>query len=196
MDAKEKQIREIMDKANNLNPKLNDYQADVKIDAEAQAGFLKLPFTINGKYYFKKPDKHRMVVDDAPEMIAKHLGRLGYRPHKLDDFTMSMLADEKIDDRDHWVIRLDKKSESDFRGVTLWVDKETSTIHRQVSNYKDNGKIEVDIKWRKDGEFNVMEEVVAKLEFPKHGGSANVDAKYEKYAFNVGLDDKVFEEAR
>jgi hypothetical protein len=177
-----------------LNPQLKDYTADVGNALNIKVSLLRVPMDLQGTYYYKQPDKYKMELKNAPALLQKYPQIYGYHPVDPQGFNISMLPDESVGGKSCWVLRLDKKStESDFRGQTVWIQKDNYTSPRRLYNYTSNGRIDVRFKWRREQGFWVMDRVEAELDFPKFGGSASLVASYSGYRFNSGLDDKIFD---
>jgi hypothetical protein len=194
VDLEQQRIKEILQKTGGLNQKLKDYTAEMEILLELKAGFLKLPVTLEGQYFYKAPDRVRMVLRKAPALLSKYPQIFGQRPIRMEDHRVTQLADDKIDGRPVWVLRFDKKDQgSDYRGQTVYIDQQTYVQPRHIYNYKNDGRIEVNLSWMQRDGFWLLSQVVAVLDFPKHGASATATAHYKGYAINSGLDDAVFD---
>lgn len=195
-EEERKRLLAIYDKSENLNPKLKDYTAGLDIAVSVKLALLRLPLSLHGTYFYKAPDKHKLELQNAPPLLSKYPQIFGMRPVKPQEHTMSRLPDEELNGRKVFVLRFDKKDNADYRGATLWIDQEDYTTPRRLYTYKDNGKIEVELKWRKDGGYTIPDEVSANFDFPKHGAAATATAKYGSYSFNNGLDDKIFDDKK
>jgi outer membrane lipoprotein-sorting protein len=190
--SEDPQHQKIVAKTENLNPQLKDFSSDIALDGNLKLSIISIPINLAGKYYYKQPDKYKMELKNAPALLAKYPNVFGYRPINVADYVVSMLPDERIDGRAMYVLRFDRIGNSDFRGQTVWIDKDNFTSPRRIYVYKDNGKIEVAFKWRKENGNYVIERALAQLDFPKLSGTATVTATYSGYQFNVGLGDAVF----
>lgn len=195
-DVELKKIEMIVDKMEHLNPALGDWTSDVAIEARVKLMMLVLPMDLHGRSYHKTPDKYKFELQNAPDLLKKYQQVFGYRPIVLNDFLATLLPDEDVNGRPNYVVRLDKKGDADFRSQTVWIDKENFTSPRRLYLYKDNGKIDVTFKWRKEKEYVVIDTMDAQLDFPKLNATATVKAKYQGYRFNTGLDDSIFVEKK
>lgn len=194
LDPEQQRIRDILQKSGSLNQKLKDYTAELQIELVARLGFLQLPVTLEGQYFYKAPDKVRMVLRKAPALLSKYPQIFGQRPIRVEDHIVTRLPEEKIDGRPVWVLRFDKRDQgSDYRGQTVYIDQQTYIQPRHIYNYKNNGRIEVNLSWTQQQDFWVLNQVVAQLDFPKHSVSATATAHYKGYVFNSGLEDSVFD---
>jgi hypothetical protein len=192
-DPEAKKIENITSRMEHLNPGVKDWTSDVTIQANVKLSLLVLPMDLHGISYHKAPDKYRFELQNAPALLQQYQQVFGYRPIVLSEFAPVMLADEVVGGRPCYVVRLDKKGTSgDFRSETVWIDKENYTSPSRLYLYKDNGKIDVAFKWRKEKDFTVIDTMEARLEFPKVNGTATVKAQYLDYKFNTGLDDSIF----
>lgn len=180
-----------------LNPKLKDYTADLAIAVNIKAGILRLPMDLEGTCYYKQPDRYKVELRNAPSLLQKYPQIFGYHPIDPNEFNVSLRPDEVVDGRACWVLRLDKKSAtSDFRGQTVWVDKQDFTSPRRAYDYTNNGRIDVHFKWRREQGFLVMDRAEGELDFPKYSASANLVARYTGYRLNRGLEDQVFDQKK
>ena len=187
-------VKEILQKTSSINQKLKDYTAAMQIDLTVKMGILKLPVTLEGQYWYKAPDRVKMELKRAPALLSKYPQIFGQRPLRPEDHRISVLPDDEVRGHKAWVLRFDKIDEgSDYRGQTVWIDQQRFTPLRHVYSYKENGRIAVDLIWRKQDDFWVLFEVDAEFDFPKHGAAASATAHYQDYKLNIGLDDAVFD---
>ena len=187
------QVDGIFAKVKQINPGLKDYQADIDIALKAKVAFLPYNPKMSGKYYHKRPDKHKLVLEKAPSYVKKYPNIFGWNLPVLEKFNTKVAEETTLDGQPVWRIELTpKQGMGDIQLVEYWVNRSNYTIPRQETHYKNNGKLAVNVKYRTTDGFQVFDSMVAEFNFPSASVTATATATYANYKFNQNLQDSFF----
>jgi hypothetical protein len=187
------QVEAIFARVRQINPGLNDYQADIDIALKARVAFLPYNPTMSGTYYHKRPDKHKLVLEKAPSYVKKYPNIFGWNLPVLEKFNSRVAEQTDLAGQPTWRITMTpKQGMGDIQMVEVWVNRNDYSIPRQVTHYKNNGRLGVDVVYRQTDGFLVFDRMTAEFQFPAVSVSATATATYANYRFNQGLSDEFF----
>lgn len=193
-DEKVPSAEEIWKKMKNVNPSLNDYEVDIKVKVKGKYLFLNPNLNLEGKYYYKKPDKHKLHLTRGSQFLNKYPNIFGWSLPELKYFN-STVRRVKHSDREYYVVQLKKKIvNSDLLAEEIWVNSKNYTFPLHIYKYKNNGFIKLKINYRKEQGYMLFNRMFANFSMPKIGLTAEADASYGKYNINIGLSDDFFED--
>jgi outer membrane lipoprotein-sorting protein len=174
-----------------VNEGLKDYSAVVKMNMKAKYSVLEIPLNLDGNYYFKAPDRHRIKVNKAPNFLAQYPQVFGWSLPDTKDFTGKVKGEEN----GCKILRLVPiMGMGDLLKIEIWVDKETWRYPRQVYYYRSGGKIELNVTYKQVEGYYLFDRCNGTFDFPKNRLKASGDATYEQYEINKGIPDSFFEE--
>jgi|GEM_PF-1539407 len=182
----------IIDAMKKINPGLKDYTADIKVKIKVQLAILPLSMDLQGKYYYKKPDKYKLELQKAPKTIQKYPQIFGWRLPEVDINTFTVNNDTLNGVQVYHVTITPSIGRGDIINEEMWVDKDKYVFYKYATNYKNDGKIETMIKYRNEKGNSVFDHVDASFSFPKIGVNATAAADYPTYQLNTGLTDEFF----
>lgn len=191
--AADEQVEAIFQRIAAVNPGLIDYSADIAIDMDVRLAFIPYKPDMKGKYYHKRPDRHKLELTKAPSYVKKYPNIFGWHLPKLEKYR-SIVQEETIF-RGHpvyYIVMLPKGTVGDIQRIEMWVDKEDYSVPRQETHYKNNGLLAVDVDYTRAGDYLVFDAMRATFNFPSVSVKANASAKYSNYRFNQGLSDGFF----
>lgn len=190
------EVEEIFAKVNSLNPGLVDYQAALNLDVHAKWAFIPYNPKLAGHYYYKQPDKHKLVLEEAPSFIKDQPSAFGFHLPSLQKYNATVTGTSKLNGREVYEITLLPKQQNSITSMQLWVDCENYTVPRQITNYKDNGKLTVNATYTTIEDYWVFERMYCEFSFPKVKVQATATATYSNYKFNQGIPDSFFEKKK
>ncbi len=186
----DQRVEQIFAQVKAVNPKLEDYAAEISIQLEVKVGVFPYRPTANGTYYYKKPDHHKLELTKAPSYLKDYPSIFGWHLPDLEKYR-SLVQEESQDQ--YYIVLLPKGVQGDIQRIEIWVDKKTHTVPRHITYYSGNGRLEVNGSYERQGEFLVFESMNARFEFPKASVQAKAAASYSNYRFNQGLSDEFFQ---
>lgn len=173
-----------------VNAALTSYQADVVVAVETHGPPFISP-TLQGKVYFKKPDKNAVVFDTIPLLAqqAKHVVAQMEPPSEwpeIYDVTPGK------DDGTTANFKLVRKKNGRIDHVDVTIDDKTATVTGMTYFYKDGGSVAFTQTYDVIGGNYVVKQQNGKVDIPHY--SADVSSKFSNYQINVPVDDKVFQD--
>ena len=186
-------VEAIFEKVKKVNPKLVDYSADIDIDLVVRVGFIPYRPDANGKYYYKKPDQHKLELKKAPGYLKDYPSIFGWSLPSLEKYKSVVQQETEWRGQPvYYVVLLPKGSQGDIQRIEMWINRKDHTVPRQITYYSGNGKLEVQGSYARHDGFLVFDKMQANFDFPKASVKAQAVADYTNYRFNLGLTDDFF----
>ena len=187
------EVEQIFAKTKAINKGLQDYKADINISLNAKVSIIPYNTKMSGSYYHKVPDKHKLVLENAPNYVKKYPNIFGWNLPKLEKFHSRVSEVTTIGGQKAWHIdMLPKQGMGDIENVEIWINCENYTVPRQVTHYKRNGRLAVDVSYSQKNGYWVFDKMSAEFVFPAVSVNATATAQYSNYEFNLGLTDDFF----
>lgn len=190
----EETVDSVYAKAKAINADLKDYQADISIALKAKLSFIPYDSNLVGKYLHKRPDKHRLDLDNAPSYLKKYPHVFGFNLPILSRYKVLRMHETELKGQPVYKIQLiPKVTAGDITNVDLYINRENYTVPKYDTFYK-KGHLYVDIQFRRDQGYWVYDSMDADFEFP----SINAQAKavYSNYVYNQNLADSLFKQKK
>lgn len=179
------------------NPGLKDYSAAIKMEVDAKVSFIPYRPTLEGRYYHKRPDLHKLEVTKAPSYLKKYPNIFGFSLPSLKKYRPGVVKEERVDGKILYRIPLlPVRANSSVSSIDLFIEPSTNLVKKQFTYYKNGNSIKVWVNYAKVGQFQVFDSMRAEFEFPTASGHAKANARYSDYRFNQGLSDSFFEKKR
>ncbi|MBN9414264.1 MAG: hypothetical protein J0I12_02440 [Candidatus Eremiobacteraeota bacterium] len=189
----DEQTEKIFSRARALNPGLQDFSAELDIQMQADMGPIHYKPKLQGKYYFKQADKHKIELNGGPKEIRKYPAIFGFQFPQMERFDSTMVEESVYKGRPVFHCRLVPKWTGDnIKQVDYLIDKERYTVAQASTGYRNEGNLTLDFEYTKVGNFTVFESLKANADFPSMSASANGEAKYSHYSFNQNLPNSLF----
>lgn len=189
----DEQVEKLFAKARSVNPTMRDYTASVDIDLQAKMGPVNYKPKLQGTYYYKRADKHKLDIKKGPSQLKKYPSVFGFNLPKLEKYNSQVVEETTIRGRPTFHCQLTPKTQvGDIKQVDVYIDKENFTVPKYDTLYRNNGKVLVDINFTEVEGFMVFENMTASVDFPSVSVQAQGSAKYSNYAFNQNLSNEMF----
>jgi hypothetical protein len=172
-----------------VNEGLSSYQADVTV-AVAMHGPPFISPTLQGKVYFKKPDKNAVVFDTIP-LLAQQAKRIVAQMEPPAEWPAIYDITPGSDDGKTASFKLVRKKSGRIDHVDVTVDDKTATITGMTYYYKDGGSVAFTQTYDQISGNYVVKQQNGKVNVPNY--SADVNSTFSNYKINVPVDDKVFQ---
>ncbi|MBQ7529660.1 outer membrane lipoprotein-sorting protein [bacterium] len=193
----DEQVENIFNNIKNINKGLVDYQANIDIQLQARLAFIPYNPAMSGSYYYKAPEKHKLVLEKAPSYLKKYPNIFGWHLPKIEKFNSRVTETIELEGQKVWhILMLPKQGMGDIISVEMWVNCKDYTVPRQVTNYKNDGRLSVNVQYTTIEGYKVFDKMSAQFVFPKVAVNANATAKYSNYKFNNNLPDSFFEKEK
>jgi outer membrane lipoprotein-sorting protein len=208
----------LYNKMSQVNPGLKDYVADIGIVSIINTGILPLTLNMEGQYLYKSPDKHKLKLKRAPQLVQKYPQIFGWNLPKFEKYHWKILDKETLyfsikpnakkkydyvspEKADYgWSAAcyalevVPREPEGDLHRYILWVDEKDYTIPRQRYEYFTRATVDLNVKFRTIDRFKLFDKMSAAFNFPEIRLSASAHAVYREYKLNQNLPDSVFTE--
>jgi hypothetical protein len=171
------------------NAGLNTYQADVTVAVETHGPPYISP-TLQGKVYFKKPDKNAVVFDTIP-LLAQQAKRVVAQMEPPAEWPAIYDVTPTGDDGTTASFRLVRKKDGRVDHVDVKVDDKTAMVAAMTYFYKDGGSVAFTQTYDEIGGNYVVKQQNGKVDIPHY--NADVSSTFSNYKINVPVDDKVFQ---
>ncbi|HEX3468823.1 MAG TPA: hypothetical protein VHT05_12165 [Candidatus Elarobacter sp.] len=175
-----------------VNSNLNSYQADVTVAIKMNS-FPFLSPTLEGKAFFKRPDKNAVQFQAVPA-LAGQLKKVVGQMEVPSDWPKLYDVTPTGDDGKVATFKLVRKKNGRIDHVDVKVDDSTATISEMTYYYKDDGgTIKFDNTYDQIGGNFVIKQQTGKVDIPHY--NADVSSTFANYKINVPVDDKVFQDS-
>lgn len=193
----DEQVENIFKKIQAINPGLRDYQANIEIKLDVRLAFIPYRPEMKGKYYHKRPDFHKLEVENAPSYVKKYPNIFGWHLPRLAKYNSIVEREDTYQGQPvYFIVMLPNQQVGDIQRIEMWVNRENHTVPRQATYYGKNGKLDVMVDYVDRDGFLVFDKMRASFDFPSVSVSAKATAAYSGYMFNQGLEDSFFDSER
>lgn len=183
----------IFEKARAVNPGLQDYSADVQIQMNAMLGFIPYHPLLSGRYYHKRPDKHKLDLQNAPSYLRKYPNVFGFNLPDLNRYRAIRVQETTLNNVPVYKVMLAPKArKNDITAIDVYVNRDDYTVPKYDTFYT-KGHLYVNIDFKKEDGFFVYDHMNAEFEFPSI--TATASASYTNYMFNQNLADALFQKS-
>ncbi|MEO7039025.1 MAG: hypothetical protein ABI186_03230 [Candidatus Elarobacter sp.] len=175
-----------------VNAALNSYQADVTVAIKMNT-FPFLSPTLDGKAYYKKPDKTAVQFQSVPA-LAGQLKKVVGQMEQPSEWPTLYDVTPTGDDGSSATFKLVRKKNGRIDHVDVKVDDKTATVTEMTYFYKeDGGSIKFTNSYDQiDGNY-VIKAQTGKVDIPHY--NADVNSTFANYKLNVAINDKVFQDS-
>jgi hypothetical protein len=174
-----------------VNTNLTSYQADVTVAILTHGPPFISP-TLQGKMYFKKPDKNAVVFDTVP-FIAQQAKHVVAQIEPPSEWPQVYDVTPTGDDGTTATFRLVRKKNGRIDHVDVTVDDASATVSGMTYYYKDNGgTIAFTQSYDRVGDDYVLKVQNGKVDIPHY--NADVTSTFSNYHLNVSVPDTVFDQ--
>jgi hypothetical protein len=173
-----------------VNSGLNSYQADVTVAIQLHT-FPYLSPTLEGKAYYKKPDKNAVQFQSVPA-LAGQLKKVVGQMEPPSDWPKLYDVNKTGDDGTNATFKLVRKKNGRIDHVDVKVDDKTATVTQMTYVYKeDGGSIKFDNQYDQIGGNYVIKAQTGKVDIPHY--NADISSTFANYKINVAIPDAVFQ---
>jgi hypothetical protein len=175
-----------------VNSDLKTYSADVTVAIQLHT-FPFLSPTLEGKAYYKRPDKTAVQFQSVPA-LAGQLKKVVGQMEPPSDWERLYEVTPTGDDGTTATFKLVRKKNGRIDHVDVKVEDKTATVTEMMYYYKDDGGT---IKFTNvydqiAGNF-VVKQQTGKVDIPHY--NADISSSFANYKINVPVDDKVFQDS-
>ena len=176
-----------------VNTGLNSYQADVTVAIKMNT-FPYLSPTLDGKAYYKKPDKSAVQFQSVPA-LAGQLKKVVGQMEPPSDWPKLYDVTKSSDDGTVAVFKLVRKKNGRIDHVDVKVDDKTATVTEMTYVYKESeggGSIKFTNQYEQMSGNFVVKTQTGKVDIPHY--NADISSTFANYKLNVPVSDNVFKD--
>ena len=174
-----------------VNIGLNTYQADVTVAIKMNT-FPYLSPTLEGKAYYKRPDKNAVQFQSVPA-LAGQLKKVVGQMEPPSDWPKLYEWSKTSDDGSVAMFKLVRKKNGRIDHVDVKVDDKTATVTEMTYFYKeDGGSIKFTNTYDQIGGNYLVKAQTGKVDIPHY--NADVSSTFANYKINVPVNDAVFKD--
>jgi hypothetical protein len=174
-----------------VNTGLNTYQADVTVAIKMNT-FPYLSPTLEGKAYYKKPDKSAVQFQSVPA-LAGQLKKVVGQMEPPSDWPKLYEVAKTSDDGSVAMFKLVRKKNGRIDHVDVKVDDKTATVTEMTYFYKeDGGTIKFTNQYEQMSGNFVVKSQTGKVDIPHY--NADISSTFANYKLNVPVNDAVFKD--
>jgi hypothetical protein len=174
-----------------VNNGLNTYQADVTVAIKMNT-FPYLSPTLEGKAYYKRPDKNAVQFQSVPA-LAGQLKKVVGQMEPPSDWPKLYEWTKTSDDGSMAMFKLVRKKNGRIDHVDVKVDDKTATVSEMTYFYKeDGGSIKFTNTYDQINGNYLVKAQTGKVDIPHY--NADVSSTFATYKINVPVNDAVFKD--
>ncbi len=173
-----------------VNAGLKSYQADLTVAIETH-GFPYISPTLQGKAYYKQPDKTAVQFQSVPA-LAGQLKKVVAQMEPPAEWPKLYDVTPTGDDGTTATFKLVRKKNGRIDHVDVKVDDKTATVSGMTYYYKDQGgTVSFTQSYDEIGGNYVVKSQTGKVDIPHY--NADVTSTFSNYKINVAIPDSVFQ---
>jgi hypothetical protein len=173
-----------------VNTGLKSYQADLTVAIETH-GFPYISPTLQGKAYYKQPDKTAVQFQSVPA-LAGQLKKVVAQMEPPAEWPKLYDVTPTGDDGTSATFKLVRKKNGRIDHVDVKVDDKTATVTGMTYHYKDDGgTVSFTQSYDEIGGNYVVKSQNGKVDIPHY--NADVTSTFSNYKINVAIPDSVFQ---
>ena len=176
-----------------VNSGLNSYQADVVVAIQMHT-FPYLSPTLEGKAYYKRPDKTAVQFNAVPA-LAGQLKKVVGQMEPPADWPRLYDVTKTGDDGANATFKLVRKKNGRIDHVDVKVDDKTATVSEMTYFYKESeggGSIKFTNQYDQISGNFVVKQQTGKVDIPHY--NADISSTFANYKINVPVSDAVFKD--
>lgn len=185
---------QVLEKYYNSMKSLNDLEASAKLDLNLLLGILPYSEKLSGRYYYLKPNNHKLEFDDAPSYFDKAPSMFNWNLPSLEKYSVVAAPSPKATSKRYNLLFKPKRSGSSTQSVTCTFDAADWTLLEQKTSYRDGGSVSLFFSYLADRKLPVLDTVVAKVSIPAYSLTGGATISFSSQKTNEGLEDHIFEE--
>ena len=187
-------VEEILKRHQASAEKLEDVKANASLKLKVTVGVFPYSESLSGRYYYQKPNHHRLEFDDAPSYFDKAPSLFKWDLPSLEKYKAKVKGPyTETDGKVFQLLYLSQSPESSTLSVLCTFDSETWRLKRQDTTYRDGGGVALKFQYLPDSELPVLDKVSADVKIPSYSLTGQATISFQDQKTNQGLDESLFE---
>jgi hypothetical protein len=190
-------VDELLERHKKSSEALEDVQAKATLKLKVVLGLFPYSEDLSGKYFYLKPNHHRLEFDDAPSYFDKAPSLFKWDLPTLDKYKTKVKGPyEEQGEAVFQLLFLPKNSDSSTQSVLCTFDADSWRLKKQDTTYRDGGAVRLAFQYLSDSELPVLEKVVADVDIPSYSLTGAATISFDDQKTNQGLDESLFEKPK
>lgn len=185
------QVKEKMEAA---RAGVEDVQAEARFSFRLSVKILPYSDTLNGTYFFKKPDRHRLDFPDAPSYLKSIPSMFSWKLPSAEKYD-AVVTGPSEDGNGQPIYQLlftSRNPSSKTSTITVLIDARKWRVISQDTLYRDGGSVLLAFAHHDDHGLPLLQKVTGLIDIPSYSlkGTAAIDLSRHK--INQGLEEAIF----
>jgi hypothetical protein len=172
-----------------VNPNLHAFSATLRAHV-ALKSFPFLATDLVGTYYYKEPDKNKVVFTSGVPIVAAQFDKLYAHIESPSQWEKVYTVTTVSDDGNTTAFKLVPRTAGNIDHIDAVVDDASATVKSMRWNYN-GGYAEMTNRYGDVGGYVVVQSQTAHVELP--GYTADITSTIDNYKFNPALSDGIFQ---
>jgi hypothetical protein len=173
-----------------INPNLHAFSATLRAHV-AMRSFPFLAADLVGTYYYKEPDKNKVVFTSGVPVVAAQFDKLFAHIESPSQWQKVYTVTTVSDDGNTTTFKLVPRVAGNVDHIDAVADDAGATVRSMRWNYTNGGYAEMTNHYGNVGGYVVVESQTAHVELP--GYTADITSTIDNYKFNPSLSDGIFQ---
>jgi hypothetical protein len=175
---------------------LEDVQAKATLNLKVTVGVFPYSEKLSGRYFYLKPNNHRLEFDDAPSYFDDAPSLFNWDLPSLEKYRAKVKGPyTEGDGAVFQLLFLPKNADSSTQSVLCTFDTETWRLKKQDTAYRDGGSVGLVFQYLADSDLPVLDLVSADVKIPSYSLTGSATISFSDQKTNQGLDQSLFKKA-
>jgi hypothetical protein len=174
-----------------VNPNVHSFTATLRAHV-AMTSFPFLSADLVGTYYYKEPDRNKVVFTGGVPLVAQQFDKLYAHiesPSRWQEvYAVTLLSDDGTTSR----LRLVPRKAGNVKEIDATVDDKSATVRSMRWNYDNGGYAEMTNRYARIGDNLLVVAQTGEVEEPGYAG--NITSTIDQYKINPSLSDSLFDQ--
>lgn len=176
---------------------LEDLKADAALNLQVAVGILPYTEKLKGRYFYKKPDKHRLEFDEAPSYFEKAPTMFQWKLPDRDKYRTKIQGPlELAEGAVYQVLFLPNDGASSTQSVKCTFSATTWRLVKHETAYRDGGSVALDFTYLDKQKLPLLKRLNAKVSLPSYSLQGDAVITFSGPQANKGVEDSVFHPAK
>lgn len=185
---------QILAKVQQAQNDIEDLQSNANLLLDVTLGFLPYSENLDGKYYYKKPNQHRLVFDDAPSYFDNLPNMFSWKVPDLNKYSVKTKKVHLTDGTSvHKLYFSPTNPDSKTRSIAYTVEPTQWSLIEQETLYKDGGELNLKFEYTALSGRQLLKQINAKVRLASYPVKGKATIRFSSHQLNKGLSDSVFE---
>lgn len=197
LGAEELKVEELIAKYDKAMSSLEDVQAQANLNLNLTLGLFPYKESLAGRYFYLKPDKHRLEFDNAPSYFDKMPSMFNWNLPTLDKYRAKIKGPfSQGASKTYQLLFLPNNTASSTQSVLCTFGAGSWRLLKQETSYKDGGTVALNFDYLGDSALPVLDRVNASVSLPSYSLAGGATISFARQETNTGLDESVFQKAK